>query len=126
MSKKITNVCSDDFGGISTIEIMEFPLLFETLCFMYGKPNPRRFADECDLVYRVALGMTGKAYRISHGIERGESVRKHLTNEQIELLDIIQLYDLGMLIGCPNYVERKIKLEWLKMKWIKNKCSSED
>ena len=65
---------------------MEFPLLFETLCFMYGKPNPRRFADECDLVYRVALGMTGKAYRISHGIERGESVRKHLTNEQIELL----------------------------------------
>ena len=79
-----------------------------------------------DLIYRVALGMTGKAYRISHGIERGESVRKHLTNEQIELLDIIQLYDLGMLIGCPNYVERKIKLEWLKMKWLKNKCSSED
>ena len=92
MSKKITNVCNDDFGGISTIEIMEFPLLFETLC----------------------------------GIERGESVRKHLTNEQIELLDIIQLYDLGMLLGCPNYVERKIKLEWLKMKWLKNKCSSED
>ena len=77
---------------------MEFPLLFETLCFMYGKPNPRRFADECDLIYRVALGMTGKAYRITHGTERGESVRKHLTNDQIELLDIIQLYDLGITI----------------------------
>ena len=116
MSKKITNVCNDDFGGISTIEIMEFPLLFETLCFMYGKPNPRRFADECDLIYRVAIGTTAKQYRIAHGIQRGENIRKYLTNEQVELIDLIALNDVGLLLSCPHYIQRKIYLEWVKFK----------
>ena len=109
-----------DYRGVSLIESLDFPLLFDTIEFVYGNPKLHQFFDECDLICKVVFGMTAKQFRISRGIERGASIRPHLSNKEKEIFNAVQIADLGLLIGCPNYIERKIKLEWYKNKWEKD------
>ena len=108
------------YRGVSLMESLDFPLLFETLEFVYSNSKPYHFFDECDLICKVVFGMTAKQLRIKRGIERGASIRPHLSDKEKAIFNAVQIADLGLLIGCPNYIERKIKLEWYKNKWEKD------
>ena len=39
-----------DYRGVSRIESLDFPLLFDTIEFVYGNPKLHQFFDECDLI----------------------------------------------------------------------------
>ena len=84
----------------------EFPLLTENIKLLY----------ECDMINRIVIGMSAKQFRLEHGIEKGESIRPYLTDEQINMLELLQKVDVGLLVAFPNYEDRKRHLEWYKSK----------
>ena len=64
------------------------------------------------MLNRLVLGKTAKQFRQEHDLQKGESIRPYLTAEQIELLDILQKVDIGLLISVPDFEQRKRHLEW--------------
>lgn len=90
----------------------DFPVLTAHISALHEKPQPYHFSNECDLINRIVTGMTAKQFRAEHGIPKGESIRPHLTKEQIHLLDTLQKVDMGLLIAEPDYQQRRIRLEW--------------
>lgn len=94
----------------------EFPLLTENIKLLYDDPKPYHFSNECDMINRIVIGMSAKQFRLEHGIEKGESIRPYLTDEQINMLELLQKVDVGLLVAFPNYEDRKRHLEWYKSK----------
>lgn len=90
----------------------EFPLLTEHIRLIHDDPKPYHYSNECDMINRIVIGMTAKQFREVNNIPKGESIRPHLTPEQIELLDILQKIDVGLLLAMPDYNQRKRQLEW--------------
>ena len=68
------------------------------------------------MINRLVTGMTAKQFRESHGLKRGETIRPHLTDEQIRMMNALQKADIGLLISTPDYEDRKRRLEWYKAK----------
>ncbi|MBD5143779.1 MAG: transcriptional regulator [Ruminococcus sp.] len=93
----------------------EFPLLSENIKLLHENPKPYHFSNECDMINRLVIGMTAKKFREVHGIPRGESIRPHLTAEQIDLIEKLQKADVGLLIAFPDYEQRKRHLQWYMM-----------
>lgn len=94
----------------------EFPLLTENIKLLYENPKPYHFSNECDMLNRIVLGMSAKQFRLQHGIEKGKSIRPYMTKEQIAMLELLQKVDVGLLVSCPSYEERKRYLEWYMAK----------
>lgn len=99
----------------------EFPLLTENIRLLKENPKPYHFSNECDMLNRIVLGMTAKQFRIAHDIEGKKSIRPYLTQEQIDLLEVLQKVDIGLLVSVPDYHERKRHLEWYAAK-IRKEC----
>lgn len=94
----------------------EFPLLTENIKLLHENPKPYHFSNECDMLNRIVLGMSAKQFRLANEIEKGKSIRPYLTKEQIDMLEILQKVDVGLLVAFPDYEERKRHLEWYKSK----------
>lgn len=94
----------------------QFPLLTEQIKLIHEKPMPYHFSNECDMLNRIVLGKTAKQVRQELGLDKKQSIRPYLTQEQIELLDKLQKIDIGLLIAVPNFEQRKRHLEWYVMK----------
>ena len=94
----------------------EFPLLTENIKLLHDNPKPYHFSNECDMINRVVTGMSAKQFRQTHGIEKGASIRPYLTDEQIQLMEVLQKVDVGLLVAVPDYEQRKRYLEWYKLK----------
>ena len=90
----------------------QFPLLTDNIKLLHENPRPYHFSNECDMLNRLVLGKTAKQFRQEHGLQKGESIRPYLTAEQIELLDILQKVDIGLLVSVPDFEQRKRHLEW--------------
>jgi Rha family phage regulatory protein len=90
----------------------EFPWLTENIKLLNENPKPYHFSNECDMLNRIVIGMSAKQFRLEHGIEKGKSIRPYLTDKQINLLEILQRIDVGLLITTPDYEQRKRYLEW--------------
>ena len=99
----------------------EFPLLTANIKLLHENPKPYHFSNECDMLNRIVLGMTAKQFRLANGIEKGKSIRPYLSKEQIDMLEILQKVDVGLLVAFPNYEDRKRHLEWYKLKLEENK-----
>lgn len=96
----------------------QFPLLTDNIKLLHENPRPYHFSNECDMLNRLVLGKTAKQFRQEHGIEKGDSIRPYLKAEQIELLDILQKVDIGLLVSVPDFEQRKRHLEWYLHKTI--------
>ena len=94
----------------------EFPLLTENIKLLHDNPKPYHFSNECDMINRMVIGMTAKQYRKVNNIPQGESIRKYLTKDQIDMLELLQKVDVGLLVAFPDYEERKRRLEWYKFR----------
>ncbi|MEE1398680.1 Rha family transcriptional regulator [Ruminococcus sp.] len=90
----------------------EFPLLTENIRLINDNPKPYHFSNECDMLNRIVLGMTAKQFRETHGIEKKTSIRHYLTQEQINMLEVLQKADIGLLLSVPDFQTRKRHLEW--------------
>lgn len=94
----------------------DYPLLTEAVRMAHEAPKPYHFSNEADLLNRIITGQSAKEFRKTHGIPKGESIRPYLTQEQIDLMEILQKVDTGLLVSTPDYGQRKKYLEWYKMK----------
>lgn len=92
----------------------DYPLLTEQIKLMHENPKPYHFSNECDLLNRLVTGMSAKQFREVHGIEKGKSIRPHLTTEQIDLMEKLQKVDVGLLVAVPEFEQRKQFLEKYK------------
>lgn len=94
----------------------EFLLLTDNIKLLHESPKPYHFSNECDMLNRIVIGMTAKQFRIANGIDKGKSIRPYLSKKQIEMLEILQKVDVGLLVAFPEYEQRKRHLEWYKQK----------
>lgn len=94
----------------------QFPLLTDNIKLLHENPRPYHFSNECDMLNRIVIGKTAKQFRQEHGIPKGESIRPYLNAEQINMLDILQKVDIGLLVSVSDYEQRKRYLEWYKLK----------
>ena len=85
----------------------EFPLLTENIKLLHEDPKPYHFSNECDMLNRLVIGMSAKQFRQAHSLSKNESIRPHLTDEQIQMLDILQKVDVGLLLSVPELEKRK-------------------
>ena len=97
----------------------DFPLLTETIRQAHEEPKPYHYTNEIDMINRLVLGMSAKQYREAHGIPKGESIRPHLTREQLKQIDTLQRIDVGLVLVIPEFEKRKEKLqEFIQKKQI--------
>ncbi len=94
----------------------EFPLLTDNIKLLYENPKSYHYSNECDMLNRIVLGMSAREFRLLNGIEKGKSIRPYLTKKQIDMLEMLQKVDVGLLVAFPNYEDRKTRLEWYKSK----------
>lgn len=85
----------------------EFPLLTDNIKLLHENPKPYHFSNECDMLNRLVIGMSAKHFRQAHSLSKNESIRPHLTDEQIQMLDILQKVDVGLLLSVPELEKRK-------------------
>lgn len=100
----------------------DYPLLTENVKLLHENPKPYHFSNEADLINRLVVGMSAKEFRAKHSLLKGESIRPHLTDEQILLMNALQKADIGLMISEPNYEARKRYLEWYKAKLLERRA----
>jgi len=71
------------------------------------------FSNEYDLINRIALGMTAKQYRASHGLGPNEPVRDHLTHCEIKCVEHLQRANATMIDMGMEFEQRKCELSKL-------------
>lgn len=96
----------------------QFPLLTENIKLLHENPRPYHFSNECDMLNRLVLGMTAKQFRETNQLGDVKSIRPYLSPEQINMLDILQKVDIGLLVSVPDFEQRKRFLEWYMQKVI--------
>lgn len=102
----------------------DYPLLTEAIKMVHDEPKPYHFSNEADLINKIITGYTAKKFRVLHNIPKGESIRPYLTERQLELMEMLQKVDTGLLVAVPDYEQRKRHLEWYKLKWEQNHLKS--
>ena len=85
----------------------QFPKLTEQIRLTIPDAKPYHYSNECDMLNRIVLGMTAKQFREKNGIEKGKSIRSHLSQDQVTLLDDLQTVDIGLLLSVQDFQERK-------------------
>lgn len=89
----------------------DFPLLTETIRQAHEEPKPYHYTNEVDMINRLVLGMSARQYREAHGIPKSESIRPHLTKEQLKQIDTLQKVDVGLVLVIPEFEKRKEELK---------------
>lgn len=90
----------------------DFPQLTGIVKALHENPKSYHYANECNLVNKIAIGMTAKEYKIKHNIPlETKSIRPYLSTEEIKAVDLTQAADVVMCRLFPDYNERKQKLE---------------
>lgn len=84
-----------------------FPKLTDMVRRVHDDPKPYHFSNECDMINRLVTGMSAKQFRDAHGLQKGESIRPHLTAQQIHEMEHLQNIDIGLLIAVPDFAARK-------------------
>lgn len=102
----------------------DYPILTDAVKMAHENPKPYHFSNEADLLNRIITGCTAKQFREGNGIPKGESIRPYLTPAQIELMDVMQKVDTGLLISTPDFQQRKRLLEWYKGKYVEKLLSA--
>lgn len=68
----------------------EFPLLTANIKLLHDNPKPYHFSNECDMLNRIVLGKTAKQFRTERGLDKKQSIRPYLTEQQMKQLEVLQ------------------------------------
>jgi len=102
----------EKFIGTMVSAREQFPKLTAQIRLLHPEAKPYHYANECDMLNRIVLGVSAKQFRETHGLEKGQSIRPHLRDDQIAMLDLLQTVDIGLMLAVPDYHQRKRQLEW--------------
>ena len=68
------------------------------------------YSNEFDLINRIALGMTSKAYRAHHDIPVGAAIRDYVSPSEAKCIEHLQRVNTGMIEADVPFETRKQKL----------------
>lgn len=71
------------------------------------------FSNEFDLINRIALGRSSKDYKLSHGIDKDEPLRDHLSQLEIKCVEHLQRANASMIDIGFDFDKRKVELNKL-------------
>lgn len=90
---------------------LEYPKLTDAIKAAHDEPKFYHYSSEADMINRIVLGMSAKQFRQAHGMDKGESIRPHLTYQQAEAIQKLQSFDVGLVTIMPDFQERKKALQ---------------
>lgn len=90
---------------------LEFPALTDNIQASHENPQSYHYSNEMNMLNKIVLGMTAKQYKAEHGISENESLRGHLTAEQLSDILELQRIDTGFVLAIPDYQDRKKMLQ---------------
>jgi Rha family phage regulatory protein len=90
---------------------LEYPELTDAIKMMHDEPKFFHYSNEADIINRIVLGMSAKQFREEHGIDKGDSIRGHLTSWQAEAIQRLQKVDVGLVVIMPDFKQRKKALQ---------------
>ena len=99
----------------------QHPLLTEAIKATRDDAQPYDYSNEADMMNRIVLGMTAKQYREQHGIPKNDRIRPHMTKDEADLMERLQIMDVGLQYSTPDFQERQRKLEWFANWWREEK-----
>ncbi len=87
---------------------LEFPKLTDAVKNAHEEPKYYHYSNEINMINRIVLGVTAKEFKKQNGIDKAaNSIRPYLTKEQIEGIEALQRFDIGLIEMVENYQERK-------------------
>lgn len=109
----------------------EFPHLTRQIYMMNEDARPFEYSNEADMLNRIVLGVSAAQYRTMHHLPKNADIRAKLTEHENAMLNMLQTFDIGLLVGVPSYTERRQQLtriyhEWTRMLAVKAACSKND
>ena len=96
----------------------EFPLITEGVKQLYINPQRHHFSNETNMLYVLVTGLNAKQLRMKHGLPDKTVIRPYLSQEELNLLDILYKIDIGLLVSTPEYHDRKAMLTQYKDSYI--------
>lgn len=90
---------------------LEFPALTDNIQASHESPQHYHYSNEMNMLNKIVLGMTAKQYKQEHGIPENESLREHLTAQQLSDILELQRIDTGFVLAIPDYQDRKKMLQ---------------
>lgn len=79
-------------------------------------PKPYNYSNEINMINKIALGCTSKQFKIQNNIPEKDKIRKYLSYEQLQLIDILQKLNASMILLQMDYEERKTRLQGYRLK----------
>ena len=101
----------EEYIKVAHLSRSEFPRFTEAIQQAHPEPKPHHFIIEVNMIYSIVLGMGCKVFRQQTGISKTESIKQHLTAEQLKQVETLQAVDIGLMVTIPAYVERKAILQ---------------
>lgn len=78
--------------------------------------KPHHYTNEFDMINRIVLGMTAKAYRKTHNLTG--DIRDHITEEQLNHLAYLEKSNITLIDMGWNYEKRKAELIKLSQSYM--------
>lgn len=76
----------------------------------HAEPKPYHYSNESDMINRIVLGSTAAKFRAHHEIEKDDSLRDHLTTQQIIAVQHLQKTNTAMIEIGMLFDDRKAML----------------
>ena len=92
---------------------MDFPEFTDAVKDAHDEPKWYHYANECDMINRIVLGVPAKVIRERYGLGKNASIRPALNETQARLIFELQRADIGLLAAAIAFQERKAILSRL-------------
>lgn len=90
---------------------LEYPELTDAIKSMHDNPQFYHFSNEADMINSIVLGKRARDFRKEKGIPKGESIRPYLSARQLDVIQKLQKFDVGLVIAVPDFKERRVMLQ---------------
>jgi hypothetical protein len=87
--------------------------------------KPHYYSNEVNMIYRIVFGVDAKGFRKSHGLTQDADILNHLTIDQLQTIDTLQIEDKELILARMEYQERKERLTYI-YKYLAYKNMSND
>lgn len=98
------------FKASREVSKLEYKPMTNAIAEAHEEIKPYHFSNEADLINRIVLGCTASKYRQFHEIDKTESIRDHMTLEQINCITSLQRANTVYIEDGLDFQERKEKL----------------
>lgn len=90
-----------------TMARLESRDLTDAVALLHDPPKRYHYSNEFDMINKIVLGVRAREFRLKHGIQKDESIRDHLTSQEISAIEKLQAFDAHLAKVIPDYSQRQ-------------------